>query len=59
GYLDARHADGLIGRGRSATLDAVARFQERNGLTVDRVLGGPNSKTRRKLALPAAMLRAA
>lgn len=52
GYLDAMHADGLIGRTHSATLDAVAAFQRRNGLTVDRDLGGPNSETRRKLAMP-------
>jgi peptidoglycan hydrolase-like protein with peptidoglycan-binding domain len=32
GYLDARQADGLVGHGRSATLDAVAEFQLRNGL---------------------------
>jgi len=56
GYLDARHADGVIGRTRSATLDAVAAFQGRNGLTVDRDLGGPNSETRRKLALPIGQL---
>lgn len=53
GYLEARHADGLVGAGRSATLDAVAEFQRRNGLKVDRDLGGPNSETRRKLSLPA------
>lgn len=52
GYLDARQADGLVGRGRSATLDAVAEFQRRNGLKVDRELGGEHSDTRRKLSLP-------
>ncbi len=52
GYLEARYADGLVGRSRSATLDAVEAFQRRNGLRPDRDLGGPNSLTRRKLALP-------
>ncbi len=52
GYLDARHADGLIGRSRSATLDAVEAFQRANRLKVDRDLGGPNSETRQKLARP-------
>jgi hypothetical protein len=56
GYLDASQADGIVGRSRSATLDAVAAFQGRNGLTVDRDLGGPNSETRRKLALPIGQL---
>lgn len=56
GYLEARHADGLIGRGRSATLDAVEAFQRRNGLDSDRDLGGPHSPTRRKLALPISQL---
>lgn len=56
GYLDARHADGLIGRTRSATLDAVEAFQRRNGLKPDRDLGGPNSLTRRRLALPVQQL---
>ncbi|PSJ39547.1 peptidoglycan-binding domain-containing protein [Allosphingosinicella deserti] len=56
GYLEARHADGLLGRTRSATLDAVEAFQRRNGLKPDRDLGGPNSLTRRKLALPIAQL---
>jgi hypothetical protein len=50
GFLEARHADGVVGRGRSATLDAVAAFQRRNGLTPDRDLGGPHSDTRKKLA---------
>ena len=59
GYLEARHADGLIGRSRSATLDAVAEFQRRNGLRVDRDLGGPHSETRQKLSLPpGALVRA-
>ncbi len=49
GYLDATQADGLVGRSKSATLDAVAEFQRNNRLTVDRDLGGPNSETRRKL----------
>jgi hypothetical protein len=49
GYLDRSKADGLIGRTRSATLDAVAEFQRNNGLGVDRDIGGPNSATRRKL----------
>lgn len=52
GYLDARHADGTIGRSHSATLDAVFRFQQLHALRADRVLGGLNSDTRRKLALP-------
>ncbi|WP_162527191.1 peptidoglycan-binding domain-containing protein [Sphingomonas solaris] len=56
GYLEARHADGLVGRGNSATLDAVAEFQRRNGLKVDRDLGGANSETRRKLSGPVAGL---
>lgn len=56
GYLHPRHADGTVGRTRSATLDAVEAFQRRNGLRPDRNLGGPNSDTRRKLALPAARL---
>lgn len=59
GYLDARAADGLVGRGRSATLDAVAVFQRRNGLRVDRELGGTSSDTRRKLALSVAQLQPA
>ncbi len=50
GYLEARHADGTVGRSRSATLDALASFQKRNGLEPDRNFGGPNSLTRRKLA---------
>ena len=56
GYLEARHADGTVGRANSPTLDAVAAFQRRNGLAVDRNLGGPNSETRRKLAQPTASL---
>jgi hypothetical protein len=48
-YLDPVEADGLLGRSVSRTLDAVAVFQKRNGLQVDRDLGGPNSLTRRKL----------
>ncbi len=56
GYLESRHVDGTIGRSSSATLDAVAEFQRRNGLKVDRNLGGPNSFTRRKLAQPIATL---
>lgn len=56
GYLEARQADGVVGRTHSATLDAVAAFQKRNGLTVDRDLGGPHSLTRRKLAQPVASL---
>lgn len=59
GYLEARHADGFVGRQRSATLDAVAEFQRRNGLRVDRDLGGPNSETRRALARPISQLQAA
>jgi hypothetical protein len=55
-YLEARHADGLAGAGWSATLDAVAKFQRRNGLKVYRELGGPNSETRRKFSLPASGL---
>ena len=31
GYLEGRHADGLVGRSNSATLDAVEAFQRRNG----------------------------
>ncbi len=49
GYLNPSQADGLVGRTRSATLDAVAEFQRNNNLKVDRDLGGPNSETRRKL----------
>lgn len=56
GYLDSRHADGLVGRTQSATLDAVQQFQQRNGLRPDRDLGGLNSATRRKLALPLSQL---
>ena len=59
GYLEGRHADGLVGRSRSATLDAVAVFQRVHGLRVDRDLGGPNSETRRLLARPASQLRPA
>jgi hypothetical protein len=58
-YLDPRHADGTVGRGHSATLDAVLAFQRRNGLEADRELGGPNSETRRKLAEPVERLRRA
>ncbi|MEH3041295.1 MAG: peptidoglycan-binding protein [Sphingomonas paucimobilis] len=56
GYLESRHVDGTVGRSRSATLDAVAAFQRRNGLKVDRDLGGPNSLTRRKLGQPISTL---
>lgn len=56
GYLEARHADGLVGRGKSATLDAVEAFQRRNGLKPDRDLGGAHSLTRQRLALPVAKL---
>lgn len=56
GYLDASRADGLLGRSRSATLDAVEAFQRRNGLRADRDLGGANSETRRKFALPVEQL---
>ena len=55
GYLEARHADGLVGRSRSATMDAVVRFQARNGLKPDRDLGGANSRTRQFLAAPNAV----
>lgn len=40
GYLDARQADGTVGRSNSATLDAVQAFQTRNGLKPDRQLAG-------------------
>jgi hypothetical protein len=56
GYLEARSADGFVGRSRSATLDAVAEFQRRNALAVDRDLGGANSSTRRALARPITQL---
>ncbi len=56
GYLQARHADGLVGRGKSPTLDAVQAFQLRNGLAADRDLGGPNSLTRQRLAMPVTKL---
>ncbi|MGY4398797.1 hypothetical protein ACVWZA_004007 [Sphingomonas sp. UYAg733] len=56
GYLEARHADGLVGRSKSATLDAVQAFQRRNGLKTDCDLGGPNSQTRQRLAMPATKL---
>jgi hypothetical protein len=59
GYLHPRHADGYVGRSNSATLDAVYRFQQRNGLKPDRILGGSNSETRKKLLGPIAMLRKA
>jgi hypothetical protein len=59
GYLDPRQADGFVGRSRSATLDAVAEFQRRNSLKPDRDLGGPNSETRKRLAMPIANLVAA
>lgn len=59
GYLDLRYVDGVVGRSRSATLDAVAAFQGRNGLKPDRELGGPNSLTRAKLAQPLGTLRRA
>ncbi len=59
GYLEARYADGILGQSHSATLDALCAFQQRNGLTADRNLGGPNSDTRHKLALPASQLVAA
>lgn len=52
GYLEARHADGMVGRSKSATLDALALFQARNGLKPDRDFGGPNSLTRCRLAQP-------
>ncbi|MEG3086657.1 peptidoglycan-binding domain-containing protein [Sphingomonas sp. PB4P5] len=44
GYLDARYADGSVGRGHSATLDAVEIFQKRHGLHVDRDLGGRTAR---------------
>lgn len=56
GYLEGRQADGLIGNTRSATRDAIAAFQKRNNLPVDRDPGGPNSQTRRLLAQPAGSL---
>ncbi len=56
GYLEARHTDGLVGCGKSATLDAVEAFQRRNGLNPDRDLGGAHSLTRQHLALPVAKL---
>jgi len=56
GYLDAHRADGYVGRSQSATLDALEKFQRRNGLRPDRDFGGPNSETQRKLALPASQL---
>ncbi|WP_420822873.1 peptidoglycan-binding domain-containing protein [Sphingomonas solaris] len=59
GYLDARQVDGVVGRSRSATLEAVAAFQRRNGLKPDRELGGPHSLTRRKLAQPLISLQRA
>lgn len=55
-YLKPKYADGLIGRSHSATLNAVGRFQAKNGLTTDRDLGGPDSQTRRALARPVAQL---
>ncbi len=59
GYLMPRHADGFVGRSNSATLDAVAQFQRRNGLTPDRILGGANSDTRKKIMSPTNTLRKA
>ena len=59
GYLAPAAADGLIGRSRSATLDAVRAFQQQNGLTADRDLGGPNSATRKALQRPVDQLRRA
>lgn len=59
GFLDPRQADGLVGRTRSATLDAVQAFQRANGLKPDRLLGGANSETRRALARPIDQLRRA
>lgn len=58
-YLPACQADGFLGRSKSATLDAVRLFQGRNGLKPDRDLGGANSDTRKKLALPVDKLVAA
>ncbi|WP_294325641.1 peptidoglycan-binding domain-containing protein [uncultured Sphingomonas sp.] len=59
GYLDPIHADGLLGRTNSPTLDAVQTFQSRNGLKADRMLGGPNSDTRKALSRPVGQLRGA
>ncbi len=59
GYLDPRQADGLVGRARSSTLDAVKAFQARNGLKADRELGGPHSETRQLLLQPIGRLKAA
>lgn len=59
GYLDARQADGLIGRAHSATLDAVRAFQARNGLKPDLDLGGANSLTRAALSRPVSQLQRA
>ena len=58
-YLAPRYADGLVGAANSATLDAVRAFQSRNGLTPDRDLGGPNSKTRQALQRPVDQLQPA
>lgn len=59
GYLAAGQADGLVGKGNSATLDAVKAFQGRNGLKPDRELGGPRSQTRLMLSRPVEQLQRA
>lgn len=56
GYLEAKHADGYMGR---FTRDAVRNFQARNSLFVDGDIGGVNSRTRAKFRLPLNQLRGA
>jgi len=59
GYLEAIHADGIISRGDSPTIQAVRAFQRGNGLDDDGRLGTANSDTRRKLQLPVSQLNPA
>ncbi len=57
GYLtDRKYVDGFTG---GHTRRAVIAFQTRNGLKPDGDLGGPNSRTRAKLAQDPATLRRA
>lgn len=59
GYLEAIHADGIISRGNSPTVQAVRAFQGNNHLHVDGDMGTANSATRRKLQLPVSQLNPA
>ncbi|MBC7796088.1 MAG: peptidoglycan-binding protein [Pyrinomonadaceae bacterium] len=56
-YLEARYADGVVGKGKSRTREAVAAFQGNNGLKPDGDMGTANSNTRKLLQKPLSQLR--